>query len=188
MHSFQCWGTSRSGSRCRVRTIRRFPYCWIHLRKYYSLAVRPSSIDGFGLGLFYVGKVNKRRGDFVAHYSGPERKTQHDIDVEYGNDHQVAKYAYCTSDENCVDSADPSKSDVGRYINSPHGTTKHANVRFSKVYHFANLASRRKELQAARTTPTAYGLSIIATRPIRPGDELFIAYGPAYNFAAAQPS
>ena len=182
--SFRCWGTSHStGERCAIRTARRFPYCWVHLRKYYKLTVKPSTVDGWGMGLFYVGKVPKRKGDFVAHYSGPEYMTDAQLDERYNGSDSLARYAFCATLNQCTDAVDEAKSDVGRYINDYRNSGRPKNVRFSSA-NFRNL-SRRKELGLARTVPTSYGVSILATRTINPGDELFLSYGPAYHFASS---
>ena len=65
-----------------------------------------------------------------------------------------------------IDARDASKSSWARFINSPRGTARHANVRWGRHVYGAG--------------GSAAAVEIRVTRAIRVGDELLIGYGRSY--------
>lgn len=57
----RCGTQTRSGARCRLRTCRHFPYCWIHMLHNRNLIVAQSRIIGAGDGLYAVDPTELRR-------------------------------------------------------------------------------------------------------------------------------
>lgn len=52
----RCKKIKPDGARCRLRTCKTFPYCWIHLKYKEGFRVKDSTIPGAGQGVFYIGR------------------------------------------------------------------------------------------------------------------------------------
>ena len=70
-----------------------------------------------------------------------------------------------------IDAADATQSSWARFINSPRGTQKRSNVRWSRHVHAAGAQPR---------------VEVRATRRIAEGEELLIDYGRRYPWATLQ--
>ena len=150
----RCQASTASGGQCKNSTCERFPYCWVHLKQIDGLAVKPSTIAGAGKGLFAEKRF--RPGETVARYSARRVSA-----TSSGGDYSLGIGA------NRHLNSDSKQNFVGRYANDPRGTTKRANVRFSK----SNNVQQRK---GRATQPMK------ATKAIRKGDEVLVSYGAGY--------
>ena len=63
----RCEGTAKSGNQCKNRTCRG-KLCWQHLKKRDSLRVKPSGIQGAGMGLFTTKPFKKN--EKIVDYTG----------------------------------------------------------------------------------------------------------------------
>ena len=148
----RCEATTKTGGRCRRRTKKQLPYCYEHARSILHVDIRPSTIDGAGLGLFALEQFNP--GDLIAPYKG-EILNRKQMDDRYGEG--LAPYALEINKNTYIDSA--CSRGTASFINTKKG---HNNARFS-VY------SGR-----AGHPPSA---SVKATKRILPNQEIFVDYG-----------
>ena len=82
----RCEATTKSGNRCKNRTCRG-KLCWQHLKKQEGLRVKPSGIQGAGMGLFTTKPFKKN--EKIANYTG-EQMSRAQINQRYpGKDFQV---------------------------------------------------------------------------------------------------
>ena len=159
LNSVQCTGRVKNGSRCKRKCIVPFEYCPVHLKNNLNLVVKTSTIPNAGKGVFAHGEPNAiifRKDDRICSYDGQILTTQ-EIDDRYTDGPLTAPYAVNTANDTNVDCA--CKRSVGSLINNSPGNN---NVRFSWN------AGQRK-------------LSIKASKHIRGGQELFLAYGRQYD-------
>lgn len=150
---------------CSTR-VRITPFCAHHLRKLLDLAIRPSTVEAAGYGLFvhaaYPRPVVFKKGEAICEYAG-ELLTKGQLDDRYGD--FTAPYA----------------ADVG----SAGDAIDAACVR--SVGAMANHASGRRA-NAAITDGGDGTLVLIALRDIEDGKEVFVDYvgkrpdGVAYSF------
>ncbi len=118
--------------------------------------VGPSTIEGAGMGLFTINELDA--GDFVGVYSGEvveqtEAKTRQNQDYMFN----------VPSSELVIDSVDPYKSGLTRYVNDAT-TTQNNNLKWS----FLKINSKTK-------------IPVFLTKhKINAGSELFISYGKQY--------
>jgi exonuclease III len=130
---------------------------------YEPLIVKLSNIPGAGYGLF----ANKtfKKGERIIIYTGEiideSTKTQ-----RYPDDD--GEYVMYVMRDMYIDAVDPNNSSVARYINSSGGGYNNAKI---SPYH------RNGE----------HYMSIVATRNITPGQEIFMPYGSSYRMTRAQP-
>lgn len=157
MDCSQCQARTKSGARCKKRTCRQYPYCWIHLKSIDKLQVKKSGVAG--KGLFYVGKQDFPKDKKIVDYSARTISRHPNPGSEY--DLQVGQNRY-------LDSNSPLNY-VGRYINDKHGTGQAANVRFTK-------GSRIYEKNNRYTVP------IYSKKKIKPDSELLMSYGRLWNW------
>ena len=153
----RCQAATKSGSRCKLKTCRQFPYCWIHLKSKENLQVKDSKIAGAGKGLFYVGTKPLAAKKKVTDYSAKQISKTANKDSDYVL--EVGKARYLDSEEK--------QNFVGRYINSNKGTGKPPNVRFSTGTQVYDKANRK-------TVP------IYSTKKLKNGDELLMNYGRSF--------
>jgi hypothetical protein len=125
-------------------------YCWIHLAQLRGVRIKSSTVPRAGKALFAAR--NHKKGDEVARYTGDTVLT--------GGDHGGSHYVLELSERISIDAARTDTAE-GRMINDSRGSGKTNNVRFS-----CN--------QAAKTA------ILRATRNIKMGEELFVAYGRAF--------
>ena len=104
-----------------------------------------------GAGLGLFAAAGFKRGDVIAPYEG-EKLTRRRVDERYGDER--GEYVLCRDSKRCIDSA-ATNSSAARFANDSRGTDFRNNARFR-------------------------ALRVEATRRIRPGDEIFVAYGKDY--------
>ena len=161
---------------CRTVLTTTFPYCPVHLEEVWGLAVRPSTIERAGMGLFWVGQKDRdviKKNDIVTHYSSQSFTPYHVFEKRFCD--KSVPYALKLSDRTSgmrrkiVFDAEDLMNFPGRYVNHATNYTegKKANVRFVDNYKWD--AERKRFVSPMR-----------ATRPIRKGQELFADYGGSY--------
>ena len=150
----RCTAITGKGDRCKNRTCKNFPYCWIHLKSKDKLQVKKSDTAGAGQGLFYVGKKDFPNNKTITDYSSKQISSTPD---------RNSKYVLQVSKNKFLDSENPANY-PGRYINS----SKKPNVRFSKGYKIYHKSDR------------AY-VPVKTTKKIKPNTELLANYGRNYR-------
>lgn len=150
----------RHDRNCSRKTCKYGPYCWQHTRSKYNVAVRKSTIPNAGSGLFAIESFNE--GAKICPYTG-ELLTKEEVDARYGDDENVAEYVYRISKKRKGPTyIDASKTNacVARYAN-----------------HDENRANAEFKDPPADKPPIVW---IVATKKIRPGEEIFVNYGEEY--------
>jgi len=104
-----------------------------------------------GAGLGLFATEDFRHTDKIAPYTG-EQLTRAAIEERYGDER--GEYVLCRDSKRCIDSR-ATNSSAARFANDSRGTDFRNNARFR-------------------------ALRLEATRRIRPGDEIFVAYGKDY--------
>ena len=157
MDCTQCQAITKNGTRCKLRTCRQYPYCWIHLKSIDNLQVKKSTIQGAGKGLFYVGKKDFPKNKKITDYSAKSISRSPDEASDYNLKVSKDRYLNSTSASNYV----------GRYINDARGTNKSTNVRFTKGTRIYNKNNR-------------FNVPIYTQKKIKPNTELLMNYGRTY--------
>jgi hypothetical protein len=162
MESVQCVEHAKNGERCKRKTVIGSPYCWTHLRSLHHLRIRPSGLAGAGKGLFAelpAGQVaahgNRpvfKKGETIVKYHG-EAINATTLVNRYGDN--TAPYTVQVAEGKFEDAA--RRRGVGALANNNPGRN---NARFS-IYRGA--------------------ASLKASKNIMNGQEIFLAYGPAYR-------
>ncbi len=150
----RCRGTSRNGQQCRRSTVIGCPFCRDHLKSAKHLEIKPSTIPNAGLGLFAYHPAQDivfREGDTIVRYEG-EAISRAELQDRYGD--KTAPYAFSLSTNRAIDAAG------------------HRGI--------GSLANRAPPASRNNATFTSTGL-VKATRNIRHGQEIFLAYGPSYR-------
>jgi len=156
---------------CDRRVVISHNYCTEHLRTYYNLEIKKSTIQSAGLGLFACkargtdSEIVFKKGDVVAYYFG-EVTTQQELERKYGA--STAPYSMATDvtgqrGEIVVDAA--CKRGYAAYIN--HADDKSANSQF-------NVHDYNDGVNYPR-------LWVEARRDIYHEEEIFASYGQEYN-------
>ena len=135
------------------RFVQKGNLCTQHARELLGVRVQPSRIAGAGLGLFAAGRVFVR-GGVIVEYEG-EYMTRAAFDQ--------SPSAYAAGIYNGVIDARRTSSGFGRFANA---ATRRANVN-------AQLITEKKLTRRG----SGRKLFLQATRPIRDGDEILLAYG-----------
>ena len=125
-------------------------YCHNHMRMEEGLRVTKSQIADAGLGLFAAKDFAK--GDHVADYTGDQLMLRVD---QHGG-----QYVLQLNQREGIDAA-RTNSGYGRWCNDSRGSGLHANLEF-----VLNTRNRTGRLRA--------------TRAVKKGEELFVAYGAGY--------
>jgi hypothetical protein len=161
LNSEQCLGITKTGNRCNRRCVSPFDFCHTHLKYKYNLIIKPSLIPNSGKGLFaYDNKKQENEIVFpnkslICEYRG-ELLPRTVIDQRYNQ--YTAPYAVQISNQYVIDPA--CKRGIGAFINT--NNANQLNARFS-----VNMRNRT--------------VSIKATKNIRNGQEIYLAYGNDYN-------
>ena len=159
----RCSGRTKAGNQCSQSSVIGTPWCWTHLLAVKHLRIKDSTVAGAGKGLFALdksrptGEIMFRPGQDIIEYGG-ELIGKREADRRYGN--KTAPYGLDVSAANVRDAA--CERGVGSLANRPPRGTA-ANARLS-----ANARTQTGKL--------------VATKVIRNGGEIFVAYGSAYNF------
>jgi uncharacterized protein len=124
-----------------------------------SLEIKKSRIPGAGKGLF--AKADFKRGERVIEYTG-EIITWKECQKRNEALDGVGLYYFYVSDKKCIDAQNVPES-LARYANDAAG--------FVRLPGFRNNA----RFEVIRSKPY-----IIASRNIKPGDEIYVSYGKEY--------
>jgi len=123
------------------------------------LYIKKSQIPGAGKGLFT--HVAIKRGDIVVEYTG-EKITWAECLKRNNNMEGVGAYYFFINNKNCID-AQHTPDSLARYANDAAGFVRLDGVRNNCRY------------QIIKGKPY-----IVASKSIKPGDEIFVAYGKEY--------
>lgn len=136
---------------CKRMTSVTHPYCAQHTKEHFGVSVKKSHIKGAGLGLF--AERTFRADERIVEYTG-EKLTTDQYDRRYASD-ALGSYGIQLSERYVIDAA-KTTSGVARYACDYHGSGKKANAEYvvfgSRIY-------------------------IVATRTIKPGEEIYTDYG-----------
>jgi SET domain-containing protein len=137
--------------RCKRMTTTTHPFCGPHTKEHLGVSVRKSNIPMAGLGLFAERPFNV--DERIVEYSG-ERLTTDQYDRRYDRD-AMGSYGIQLSEKYVID-ARKTSAGVARYACDYHGSGKRPNAEY------VNFGGR---------------IWIVATKRIRPGDEILTDYG-----------
>jgi hypothetical protein len=158
----QCsYVNNKNNKRCRNKSCRGVPLCWIHLLKEKKLRIKKSSLKNAGLGLWAIDKSKKntqnifKKDDVIIAYVG-EKTTPEILTKRYKE--KTAIYALCESNV-CVDSA--CVRGAASYINHSSSPQK-INVYFD-------------------IDESTNQFIIVAKKNIKNNTELFVSYGREYR-------
>lgn len=146
----RCAHTGDQG-RCKRMTTSTHPFCGPHTRAVLGVSVRKSGIPKAGKGLFAerVFEVDQR----IVEYTG-EKLTTEQYERRYKSE-QIGSYGLALSEKYVID-ARRTDAGVARYACDYHGSGKKPNAEY------VNVGGR---------------VWIVATRRIKPGEEIFTDYG-----------
>ncbi len=153
----QCAYKKSDGQQCQLNTCRQFPYCWVHLRVVDGLQVKPSTVPGAGLGLFFVGN---KRTDHVKARNPISCYSAKNVDT---NASGTSDYIVKVGRSKFMNSEDKLNY-VGRYINH----SADPNVEISGTHNIRERMGR-------------FVLNIRTKKRVNKGDELFLDYGPNFK-------
>ena len=165
--SIRCTAMTLAGPKCKNRT-RRGNMCWVHLQKKKGLRVRKTK---HGLGLFARKEIEA--GEPITSYPG-KMLTKKEVDEKYPGG-ITAQCVLCDDDKQsslCLDAGETT-SGYGRFANSPYGSGKDINAKFDVKVKMSQGKNKRKIL----------GAKIVATKPLKKGDEILVDYGADYDFS-----
>lgn len=158
----QCAAKSKNGKRCRLRTCYTLPYCHIHSKSIAHVTIAESTVPDSGYGLFAwnpkAGTANVFDvGDVIIPYDG-EIITKQQLDQRYGDD-EIAPYALEREKTDPPDFIDAAcERGLGAFAN--HKPESEANAKYS--HH------------------SEKGMAIVAIKPIKHREEIFVDYGEDY--------
>ena len=158
----RCKGINKDGSRCKRNVYIGCPYCFFHLKSIFYLAIKKSTIDGAGRGLFACNGTNNnavvfKKGENIIIYEG-EKINDEEIIRRY--ERKTAPYAIALKKNTKIDAS------LERSIAS-HTNHKRQNANCEFIVGRDNGQSCIK---------------IRALKDIRNGQELFVNYGRFYKF------
>lgn len=164
LHCEKCIGINKNGSQCRRQVCIGLPYCFSHLQSYKHLKIKASTLPDAGKGLF-ASETNRRPNAVVfetnaviCEYAG-EIIRSNDIIKRY--DYHNAPYAIRINKNRYEDAA------------LQRGAASLAN---HQEYGIGNAVFRPFKRN------NEFFMRLIATKPIRNGDEIFADYGQDYEF------
>ena len=146
----RCDGRTKAGTQCKRRTCRT-NLCFQHLKSMQGLQLKKSNIPNAGLGLFATKPF--RNNDKIAEYTGDVSAVPIQGD-----------YVYKASNTTFID-AKRTNTAAGRFGNAcravdrPHCSGNNAKIVYDRARHNA---------------------AVKATKTIRPNQEIYVSYGPAY--------
>jgi hypothetical protein len=164
MTSIQCMDNTRKGARCKRKCVIGSPFCSTHLAINHHLQIRPSLIPNAGKGLFAFNADDSNSTDIVfkkdatiCKYYG-EIIDRAELNRRYGvTDNNTAPFVVEINGNRYEDAG--KTRGIGSIANTNPG---HQNARFA----------------INRATGTA---SLKASRNIRNNQEIYLAYGNAYD-------
>lgn len=153
---------NKNGERCNRRTCKYSDYCWQHTKIYKGLKLKKSNIPGANIGLFATKEFKK--GQKIADYRGrimsqAEYDKLDNWEGVYGVEIKKGE----------VMNADTTQDGLGRYAN--HCRPKNIRAKHCKGNNAKISISHRGD------DPK---VSLKATKKIRPGQEIYVNYGPNY--------
>ena len=166
--------SGRERRRCKNRTRKTLPYCWHHTQIVYNVNVEKSTIKGAGNGLFACdrgksrGEIVFEKGDPVALYARQATRGKPAVGEYMTNDKLSDRYGECMTGPYSVDTP---KRNIGvdtacqRSIGSYANTTRNGRL------------INTKPMWRKRNTE----LWLVATKPIRNGEEIMWDYGQSYR-------
>ena len=156
----RCKGETQKGTECKRRTCARKDYCWQHLKNYQKVTVKKSTIPNAGFGLY--AERDYKKGETIAKYTGKQVSTN---DPKYKDSQYKFQYSKSTS---LVSNS--TQDAVGRYANTCRKEQKRGKI--CKGNNAGFKAHKRNGRLRVR---------IAASRPIKKGQEIFVAYGPGFR-------
>lgn len=155
----QCSANKKDGSRCSKRCVIGYEYCYSHLLYNKHLRIKASTIPNAGKGLYAISPypnddVIFRKGSTITEYKGELINAQQ---LEQRYDGHNAPYGVQVDRNNFIDGA--KFRTVGSLANNK---PNHNNAKL--VINQRNKTARLE-----------------ATKNIRNGDEIFLAYGQTYR-------
>jgi hypothetical protein len=153
-----CIATTKSRSKCKLRTCIGVPYCWIHLLAKKHLRIKDSTIKNGGKGLFAfdpkqsANAIIFRPQDTIINYVG-EHLSKRSLDNRYGD--YTAPYAIALSKTRVIDSA------------CKRGVASLANTNNKNKLNASFVKDKNK-------------VYLIATKIIKNNNEIFVDYGDEY--------
>jgi hypothetical protein len=163
--SKQCEYLFPDGHRCRKKCQIGLPMCRPHLRKFYNVDVRPSTIPNAGLGVFAYDKTKGEReivfkkNETIIPYASEYLPDGEDV-IQQRYENYTAPYAIEITEGNLEDGA--LHRGIGSLVN--HKPQSQANCRLT----YTNTRPRRAQIKADKN--------------IRNNSELFVSYGSQYRF------
>ena len=151
MGSQRCVAATKGGGHCKAKT-RHGEYCWVHLAQLRGARIKASQLPGAGKGLYAARDFH--RDEVVARYTGDLVPTA--SPDNFGSSAYVLELSEAVS----IDAARTNAAE-GRMINDARGSGRRSNSRFS--------CNQRNKTAVVR-----------ATRAIKKGEEIFVAYGREY--------
>jgi hypothetical protein len=141
-----------------------------------NVEIKPSAITGGGLGLFAARDFNPKERIL---WAIGDSETYEYIEEHYAQKGQTFRELSTLNGRFYII---PRTEDKWGYINHKYGTG--ANTQFKEEYfNFAKLGNVPYRINEA--APGSQTISITALVAIKKGQELFIDYGPDYNYEAA---
>jgi hypothetical protein len=138
-------------------------FCELHTMMIRNVYIAKSQIQGAGNGLF-AGPYGFKKGDIIGQYSYPWNKVSLKQLYKRCEGDNCWSYVFCddgeSDDTKCWDGVDI-RSTLMRNINDAHGSNFRNNAYFDVI---------KGEVY------------VIANKNIKPTRELFVDYGPYYNF------
>lgn len=164
----RCIAVTKSGTRCKLRTCKTGPYCWIHTESLSHLRVLPSHVPNAGLGLYAMkrkahnNEIVFKKDDKITDYKGRILTNAQYLPLTNAQ----TTYVIQTSNNKYIN-ANRTNDPVGRYVNDCRGPHPVVNWRNNCNSRFA-------------CANGANQCSIRATKNIRQGNEILADYGNAY--------
>jgi hypothetical protein len=155
--AIQCRGLTKKGVGCKMRT-KRGDLCWMHLKSQEKLRIKKSNIANAGLGLYTMNKIKKKKK--ITDYGG--NVTTAPTNSGYEVQLRTRPPAY-------MDGSNPTSS-FGRFANTCRQPNKDAGQCRGNN---AKLAISQRN--------NRWKVNLKATKNIKPGDEVFLAYGAGYQ-------
>jgi hypothetical protein len=158
----QCTAIKPDGQRCRKRTCKSLPLCYIHLNTIHGLKIKESTLEGAGDGLFANKDFNI--GEIIIGYVVGDLLDDEGLDNRYGD--ATAPYALKFSPTDSLDLIVDSacKRGIAAWINNADDT----NATIEEIF----------------VDDVPYRLPyIVASKFIESGDEIFVNYGSDYNIS-----
>lgn len=127
----QCVATKNDGShRCKIRTCKYHPKCWIHTQKQDGLKIDKSGIRNAGQGLYTLKPIDAHKK--IANYTG-ERISGAELRKRYGKG--TGKYTVRVGATGTYIDAAKQPSGMARWANDPRGSGKQPNARLEVNTH-----------------------------------------------------